>query len=241
MLWTTVAETTYIGVDAQSGSDQQINLDLLTDKGGVGYNANATAYAPLDVVSIYSNVTASNAPSVNQDVTFYVTKPNGTVLFARVARTNTSGIATVEYRIPSINYNANETYTGSWSITAFVRVAQTTVNDTCYFTINTPSAVNNQNIKAPATIQKQQNFVMNITVSHIGTWSKLVVTVFDHAQVPIGSYSTNYSAVQNGNVTASIFIPEWAFTGQATAYICLLASDGSAFAPQSSVNFNISA
>jgi hypothetical protein len=40
-------------------------------------------------------------------------------------------------------------------------------------------------------------------------------------------------------VNATILIPEWAFQGKGTAYICLLDINGTAIAPQSAVNFQL--
>jgi hypothetical protein len=40
-------------------------------------------------------------------------------------------------------------------------------------------------------------------------------------------------------VDATINIPSWAFTGQATAYLCLLTATGAALAPENVANFQI--
>ena len=71
--------------------------------------------------------------------------------------------------------------------------------------------------------------------------SELDVTIFDQANVPIASYTyINTLQLQNFTVVdATIAIPSWASTGQATACICLLSSSGTALAPETVVNFQI--
>ena len=62
--------------------------------------------------------------------------------------------------------------------------------------------------------------------------SELDITIFDQANVPIGSFTyTNTQQMQNFTVIdLTISIPSWAFTGQATAYMCYYTANGTALA-----------
>jgi len=229
---------------AQSVTDSQVaNIDVFTIGGGVAPNVSGGAFEPQEIVQMFANVTSSNMALVNQNVAFYVENPNGTLIALRAALTNASGIASAEYRMPTPDPSTPEISFGTWSITASVSVAQTTVTDTTNFTFGYLSAIVNSNIQIPASIQTLEDLPIEITINNLGSstvWSELDITLFDQAQVPIGSYSTtNTDPAQNEVINASIFIPSWAFTGQGTACICLLASDGTPMGPENVVNFQI--
>jgi hypothetical protein len=53
--------------------------------------------------------------------------------------------------------------------------------------------------------------------------TRLTITIYDEAQVPIGFYETSTNRA-NGTtiISASIMIPSWAFVGRATIYVDLL-------------------
>jgi hypothetical protein len=190
---------------------------------------------------MYASVTYGSASLVNQDVAFYVKNPNGTLIATRVALTNATGIASAEYRMPTPDPNATETIFGVWSITGSVNVAQIILSDTTNFTFGYLNGISN--IQIPSSIQPQENLPIEITIDNLSNssaWSELDITLFDQAQVPIGSFTTtNVAMEQIETLNASILIPAWAFTGQATANICLLAPDGTAIGPETVVNFQI--
>ena len=59
------------GVQSQTGS-QVANIDVFTNRGGIGPNVNSGSYGPQELVQMYANATYRNTAIVNQDVAFYV-------------------------------------------------------------------------------------------------------------------------------------------------------------------------
>lgn len=227
---------------AQSVAGSKVaNIDVFTDKGGIGPNVSSGSYGPQELVQMYALVTYGNASIANQNVAFYVKNANGTLIATRVESTNLTGIASAEYRMPPSDPNGTETSLGVWSITGTVNVTQTTLSDTTNFTFGYLSGITN--IQMPSTIQPLENLPIDVTItslSNLTVWSELDITLFDHAQEPIGSYTTtNTQASQNATVNASIFVPGWAFLGQGTVDICLLSSDGTAIGTENTSNFQI--
>ena len=218
--------------DAQSSATQPANIEVFTNSG---------AYAPLQLVQMYANVTYNEAALVNQDVAFYVENSSGSVIAIRAAETNDSGIASADFRMPTPDQNSNETSFGTWSITGSTNVTQTTLSDTATFTFGYLSTISN--VQVPASISSGENLPIGITIiniSNLTMWSELDITLFDQAQVPIGSATTtNTLTARDETVNATIFVPDWAFTGQATVSICLLTANGIAIAPERVANFQI--
>jgi hypothetical protein len=223
------------------------DIDVFTDKGGEGPNVSCGAYSPQQLLQIYALVTYRTSPVSNQNVAFSIRSSNGSIIALRTTQTNATGIAHVEYRPPSLDAEALEGSFGTWSITASVNVTQATFNDAAIFTYGYLSSIQNVQLSA-ATIQKSQSLFIQFSISSIGDstkWSELELTIFDQVQVPIGSFSMkNIHLTQNSSdVAATIPIPQWAFSGQATIYICLLREEsGTTFvplAPEVAVPFQI--
>ena len=219
------------------------SIDVFTDHGGIGQSVNGSAYGPQELVQIYALVLYNNASVASQDVSFVMLDGNGSVIANRVMQTNATGIAYAEYRMPTPDPSTPEISFGTWSITASVNLGQGTINDTTYFTFGYLSAITNSSVHIPTSIQTGENLPIQITINNLSNtthWSELDITLFDQAQIPIGSYTTtNIGSALNETVNASILIPSWAFPGQATANICLLSSDGTAMGPENAVNFQI--
>jgi len=213
-------------------------LDLFTDNGGVGIGEDANAYGPQDLVKMYARVTYENKPAADIGVSFIVSY-NGTVYTLRVAQTNATGFAYSEFRLPTFNSVCKEMI-GNWSIRALASVSQITLNDTVNFPLSYVNVLTG-GVQIPANVSRLQNFTVKVSLNSLNnlTWSQLDVTLFDKAQVPIGSYSIKNDPALSGTVQASILIPKSAFCGQATAYICLLRADGSAIIPETAWDFEI--
>lgn len=71
--------------------------------------------------------------------------------------------------------------------------------------------------------------------------SELDITVFDQANVPIGSFTyTNTFELQNFTVfDLTLSVPSYAFPGEASVCICLLTANGTALAPETIAHFQI--
>jgi hypothetical protein len=214
-------------------------IDVFTGKSGKGLGAFGGAYGPNELLRIYGNVTYDGTAVASRDVSIAVAY-NGSIYDSRVATTNATGIAHIELRLPSFT-SSSEAMFGNWTITATAVVSEITVNDTTQFMFGFLSGVSG--VQVPTSIPRLGVLRINVTINSLSNatgWSSMHITLFDAAQVPIGSFSkVNTLTATNQTVNATIPIPNSAFLGQATAYICLLASDGTPVAPETTAVFQI--
>jgi hypothetical protein len=240
----------YVSTDSKSSivnivsNLQSINIDVFTDKGGVGEGTSSGTYGPLQIVQTYASIKSSNSAMPDESVIFTILDSNGTYYY-RQGVTNESGIATIQpsFRLPGSDYGSQQTNFGKWSITASVNFLGITANDTTAFILGYLSNINNVSI--PATVHKDESLPIQLTINNqetSGQWTQLSITLFDQAQIPIGS-STIISTQATQNVTifdTAITIPSWAFNGQATIYLCLLSNSTSVpITPETIAHFNI--
>jgi hypothetical protein len=222
---------------------QSANIDVFTDREGTSEGVSGGAYGPLQVVRAYALVTFDNASMPGENVMFTILDANGSSYY-RLGVTNESGIATIQpsFRLPAPNFDSPQTGFGTWSITASADFLGVTMSDTTNFTFGYLSAI--ENVTLPSTINRNEVLPIQLTINNqeLSTQlAQLSVTLFDQADEPIGS-STLTVTQQTQEITildAAITIPSWAFTGQATAYLCLLTNSSLPLAPESVANFNI--
>ncbi len=217
-------------------------LQVFTNKGGINAGFGGT-YGPRDLLQTYALVISQNVSVANQDVSFSLQNPNGTMIAIGNGLTNQTGIATVRYRLPAPDPNATEITFGTWNITASLNLSQSTLTNATSFTFNYLSNI--ESIKMPATVNIGQALPIELTVDNglfSAPSSELDITIFDQANVPIGSFTyINSQQMQNFTVIdITISIPQYAFPGQASACMCLLTAKGTALAPETVVHFQIS-
>jgi hypothetical protein len=225
---------------------QSTNLDIFTDKSGVGTEVNGGLYGPLELLQMYASVTNNNAPIVDQSVLFTVQNSNNTIIAVRQGITNDTGIASAQFRLPTPDPSAPQNSFGMWSITASGSVTGVTISKATNFTFDYESGISNVTI--PSSIHILQTLPIQLTINNAylsAQWTQLSITLFDQTGIPIGS-TTISTTQQTANITvidASITIPSWAFTGQATAYFCLLTNTTSTqsipISPETTASFQI--
>ncbi len=124
--------------------------------------------------------------------------------------TNQTGIATVQYRLPAPDPNATEITFGIWNITASLNLSRSTLTNTTSFIFNYLSNI--ESIKMPASVNIGQTLPIELTIDNglfSAPSSELDITVFDQANVPIGSFTyINTMQLQNFTVIdVTISIP----------------------------------
>ncbi|MEM3622662.1 MAG: Ig-like domain-containing protein, partial [Candidatus Bathyarchaeia archaeon] len=96
-------------------------IDLFTQKepySGKGPNNPSDAFSPQEIVILYAFVTYNEMPVQNLLVAFYVQTPNG-ASFSFSEKTNSSGIATINFTIPWPCENTSESEVfGEWHVLA---------------------------------------------------------------------------------------------------------------------------
>jgi parallel beta-helix repeat protein len=113
--WSIVPPTRELNI-AQGG----YNLDLFTQKGGIGPLAPSDAFAPEELLILYSNVTYNDSPVPDQWVTFEVCDAAGNISADLGNYTDASGIATTSFRLPSSGFPLAEdpNVFGIWTVTS---------------------------------------------------------------------------------------------------------------------------
>jgi hypothetical protein len=148
----------------------------------------------------------------------------------------------MEFRLPAPDANASLVVFGICTITASINTTQFTVTNSTTFIFN--YLCNIEDVSIPNSVRTSDTLPIQLTIN-TGLFatpaSELKITVYDKANIPIGSYSyINTRQLENFTVMdTTIQIPSWAFIGQAKACINLLSPDGVAIAPETVAIFQI--
>lgn len=201
-----------------------VTIDLYTNKGGTGDSVNSSSFGPRELIDTYALIKFDGVPVENQDVAFELASPNGTVTAVRVVRTNSSGHAYTDFRLPWPGPNPSDVF-GTWTITASVDIFQYSVVDDVHFTYD--YFVTTEFIEMPAYSERSKTIPINVTINtkaELLEWTTVTITVYDVVEVPIGFFTIENIDQEKGEtiITASVFIPDWAFVGQATVYVNVL-------------------
>jgi len=221
-------------------------IDLYCQKtpwDGTGPDVESDAFAPQELVILYAKVTYNDDPVANKQVGFQVNASDGTAILYRVAETDESGIATVEFRIPS------DPVFGEWLAYAIVDVAGTTVADTMPFDVGWIIEILSVT-PVESTYSKGETASFTLSIKNLGKTTKtptITVVVYDECAVPIAVALVSEWSIE-GEATAEfsckLDIPMWAFVGTATVYANaftdLPSNDGVPYCPEAQANFLIS-
>ena len=222
----------------------QPQIDLSTNRGGIGAGVNSGGFSPDELIDLYACVTYNAGSVENRLVAFTVLSPNGTIIIpGQVATTNSTGYAHISYRTPWLG----ESNFGIWTVKATVEVSQIIVTDTLNFTYNYPIVINDNGISVPASAHRLDNVTISVSIQNLANsylWRTTTFTIFDDAHVPIGAIIvpvTNQTGTQT--VSATLTIPSWAFVGTATVSVNFLtdspANNGVPICPEKTATFQI--
>ena len=224
---------------------QSVNIAVQTDE-GTGPQVSGTVYGPLQLIQIYAFVTSQNIAMADESVAFSIQNSSDSSIAVRQGITNQTGIASASFRLPNIDPTTPQYSFGTWSIIASVSILNTTVSGATNFTFSYQSGI--QNVTVPKSLQISQTLPIELTINNqylSAQWTQLSITIFDQAGICIDS-TTVATPQQEQNITivdTAITIPPWAFTGQATVYLCLLTNSTNtqaiAIAPETTATFQI--
>jgi PKD repeat protein len=196
-------------------------LDLTSNKevNGLGPGQPSDAFAPQELVILYAKVTYNGEPVANKLVGFEVKDPNGTPVIYRANVTDESGVAWVEFRLPS-----NPPF-GDWLAIAKVEVAQTIVGDTMPFKVGWIVSIVSVE-PDQGSYAKGEEASFTVTLKNIAKTTKTVVltiTVYDACGVPIYAAAVPDWSIE-GEATklftfTDVLIPNWAFISPPPAYV----------------------
>ncbi len=235
--------STWINVQPGQPAQQQANIDVFTNNGGIGHDVSSGPFGPQQLVQVYAYVTFNGAPVVNKDVAFTVLDPKGTIEAVETGLTNSTGYASMQYRTPWLDTGTPDF--GIWSIIANVDISQVVVTDTVTFDYN--NLVNLNGVAVPGSVQR--GCPMNITAGIQGLDNSaqsviVTFTVCDVNSVPVVTYVTSPIIISTSiNVSTTVTIPTWAFVGTATVYVNVLTNppigSGVPYCPEQSATFQI--
>jgi hypothetical protein len=215
-----------------SSSDTGRKIDVFTQKepySGKGPNMPSDAFGPQEVVILYALVTYNEIPIQNLLVAFNVKIPSNTS-FSLTARTNSSGIATVDFAIPQKCVNVSEAF-GKWFALAKVLIDGEAFEDTLTFKvdwivklISVRTIDQNLTYRANFGIGGDVGLEISLTsVAMIVKSATIAIVIQDELNVPVNS-----SEIRDIKVTpneklvflySKLLIPKYAFVGKAKAIV----------------------
>jgi hypothetical protein len=234
-------------------------IDLFTQKepySGKGQDMPSDAFGPQETVILYALVTLNGLHLQDLSVAFRVQAPNGTS-FSRAARTNSGGIATTSFTIPtpSINISENEVF-GDWNAFANVSIDIMAFEDSLTFRVDwiiklISARTIDQNLSNKAFFGRESQVGIEIILRNIAMVMKsatIAVMIRDEADVPVNFSEIDDFEVQSNEKLVYIYcrlsIPEWAYIGKATIFVSALTTgtneSGVPYCPEISCQFYIS-
>ncbi len=226
---------------------QGADIDVYTSRGGNGPAAASDAFGPQELVIAYALVTYNNVPVVNQDVSFEIQNNNSQTIDYRSARTNSAGIATIEYRLPWPDTAAPEEIFGAnWTIVASTSVAQTVKTDKVAFEFN--YIIKIDSVTTLPSLTRGTSVKVNVTLSNIRSVdvdTVVTIVIYDENQVPVAvtTVDQTVNAESYARFAGTLYIPTYAFVGQAVVYVNSLTNlpslGGVPFCPEKTAEFQI--
>jgi len=199
--------------------------------GGQGLNNPMDLVIPQSEVYLYGYLTYNCYPEQSKEVSFEIIDNHGNTWGKFVAITNSTGIASIVFRMPWVCDNP-EYYIGEWTVVATANLADVVVTDT--MTFHYDYMVHIWKVTTDQYYYKHGDYIQ-VTVNYgshaMQNYPALfTVTVTDELGVPIGinaTFSTlvggvapaDYCTYNNGTFTVTIYIPKFAFTGCAYIHV----------------------
>jgi PKD repeat protein len=221
-------------------------IDLYCNKvpyDGKTNNTQSDAFAPQELVILHAKVTYNEDPVANKIVGFQVNSSDGQAIMYRTNMTDDSGIATVEFRIPS------DPPFGLWLAWAVVDVAGTTVYDTMPFEVGWIVEILSV-VPGGLSYKKGETANFTMTIKNISFMSKTVVltmVIYDDCAVPIFvDKIVPYVIAELTTIDIMVWgdIPLWAFKGTGAkiyvnSFTDLPSNNGVPTCPEASASFQI--
>jgi hypothetical protein len=235
------------------------SIDLYTQKepfGGKGPDMPSDAFSPGEVVVLYALVTADGVPKQNLPVGFCVQIPDNTS-FSMVAKTNVSGIARINFRIPEKCGVESEIF-GEWVVLANVLIGNMVFYDRLTFKVDW--IIKLVSLRTVGTIDENLTYRRYFGIGgDVGLEINLIsiamsikratfsIVVQDETNVPISYLEIPNLEVQPNEKLICLYgvlnIPKWVRPGNATAFVSALTApinqSGVPYCPARSTNFFI--
>jgi hypothetical protein len=233
-------------------------IDLFTQKkpyDGKGSNKPSDAFSPQEIVILYTLVTYNENPIQNLLVAFDVKAPNN-ASFCLTSRTNSSGIAVVNFTIltPPISIDEGEVF-GKWVVLANVLLDGIIFQDSLTFRVDwivklISVRTIDENLTCRTDFGIGGDVGVEITLRSIAMTIKnatLAIVIQDELMVPVSFFMIRDFEVQPNEklifLYCKLYLPKWAFVGLANIFISALTApvseSGVAYCPSVSTSFSI--
>jgi len=232
-------------------------IDLFTQKepySGKGPNTPSDSFSPQEIVILYAFVTYNEMPVQNLLVAFYVQTPNGTS-FSFSEKTNSSGIATINFTIPWPCTNSENEIFGEWHVLADTVIGDELFQDSLTFKVGwivelISVRTIDENLTYRTNFGKNGDVGLEITLKSIAMVTKtatIAIVIQDELDVPVSFYEIYDFMVQPNEklvfLYCKLYIPKWAYVGKATVYVSALTTtpnaSGVPYCPSVYTNFYI--
>jgi hypothetical protein len=232
-------------------------IDLFTQKepySGKGPNTPSDAFGPQELVILYAFVTYNEMPVQNLLVAFYVQTPNG-ASFSLSEKTNSSGIATINFTIPWPCTNSENEIFGEWHVLADTVIGDELFQDSLTFKVGwivelISVRTIDENLTYRTNFGKNGDVGLEITLKSIAMVTKtatIAIVIQDELDVPVSFYEIYDFMVQPNEklvfLYCKLYIPKWAYVGKATVYVSALTTtpnaSGVPYCPSVYTNFYI--
>jgi hypothetical protein len=235
------------------------DIDIFTQKepfSGRGENVASDAFHPGEPITLFASVSINDAPVSNKLVSFEVREPSiNTTFLQRVAVTNETGLASIEFTIPCTD---NHTYiSGIWSVTGYVELDKVTLNDSLTFRVDwiieilslrtiDNNLVNRSLFGIGGDVGVEITFQ---SISMIEQLATISLVIQDSLNVPVAFLRMDDLLVHPNETVIRIYcvmhLPKWATIGTATLHSAALtavpSSGGIPYSPGVNTSFLITA
>ena len=234
-------------------------IDVYTQKkphDGRDPNQSSDAFSPQEAVSLFAEVLYNDYPVANVLVAFEISGPVNpirNVTLSRTETTNASGIASLSFRLPLPDEDAETITFGLWTVYAVASIAEEKVQDTLTFRagwiVDIDSLVTvNTNLQPQTRFSREADVGVELWLRNIAMLPRvatLTIAIYDKLSYQIGSVTLEDFELQPGDtyLHCVLSIPTWAELDQATvgavAFTAPLAEGGVAYCPWTSTIFLI--
>lgn len=240
---------------ASASNESGTFIDLFTQKApfdGAGINQSSDMFGPQEKVILYALVLLDGVPVNGTLVTYEVHGPTNAskdIKFYQTAKTNSSGIARMEFSLAVINQT--DAF-GTWTATASVQVGGKTYSDMLTFQVDyvvklISTRTLDENLTDRTYFGNGGYVGFEIALKNNAMVKKnttLGITVFDELGVPVNSSQIHDLIIPPGGrmqyVYSNLLIPKFAVPGNATITVVALDNDLISYSPKISANFTIS-
>lgn len=166
---------------------------------------NQVSFVPGEAVVVSASVksgdiTTGFAPDANQYVTFTVTSPlRDPIFYIENVATNSAGVATTNFTMPSNTPNLPPYGFGSYTVEASVSVAEVPFSDSCTFSFNAPALSVTSAHASPSPIESGSLVTCTATVSGANPTGTITWTTSSST----GTFSSTITSITSGVSTTS--------------------------------------